>query len=80
MKSAPLLTVAAVALVCVVLALPVKQSCGAPARKCATTLDRDGNLRYYYEIEPLGVVIIEHLLGSNISIYYTSGVEGVKVR
>ena len=64
-----------------VLAIPIKQRCGAPDYSCATALDEQGNVHYYYyEVEPLGVYLAEILTGSNIRFYYTSGDDVVKVR
>jgi hypothetical protein len=69
-----------VVLVIAVLAMPVKQRCGAPGYSCATALDTQGYVHYYYEVEPLGVYLAEIITGSNIRLYYTSGEELVKVR
>jgi hypothetical protein len=69
----------AVLLVIGVLALPIKQRCGAPGFSCATAPDAHGNISYYFEMEPLGVKLIESLTGSNFPLYYTSGHELVKV-
>jgi hypothetical protein len=69
-----------VVLVIAVLAIPVKQRCGAPGYSCATALDKQGYVHYYYEVEPLGVYLAEIITGSNIRLYYTSGEELVKVR
>ena len=63
-----------------VLAIPVKQRCGAPGYSCATALDAQGYVHYYYEVEPLGVYLAEIITVSNIRLYYTSGEELVKVR
>ena len=76
----PLLVGIAVVLVIAVLAMPVKQRCGAPGYSCATALDAQGYVHYYYEVEPLGVYLAEIITGSNIRLYYTSGEELVKVR
>ena len=67
-------------LVIAMLALPTKQRCGAPGLTCATALDTQGYVHYYYEVEPLGVYLAEIIAGSNIRFYYTSGEELVKVR
>jgi hypothetical protein len=67
-----------VALVIAVLAIPVKQRCGAPGLFCASALDPQGNVHYYYEVEPLGVFLAEIIAGSNIRLYYTSGEDLVK--
>ena len=67
-------------LVIVVLAIPVKQRCGAPRYSCATALDTQGYVHYYYEVEPLGVYLAEIITGSNIRLYYTSGEDLVKLR
>lgn len=34
-----------------VLAIPVKQRCGAPGYSCATALDAQGYVHYYYEVD-----------------------------
>jgi hypothetical protein len=63
-----------------VLAIPVKQRCGAPGYSCATALDAQGYVHYYYEVEPLGVYVAEIMTVSNIRLFYSSGEELVKVR
>lgn len=67
-----------VALVIAILAIPVKQRCGAPGLFCATAVDPQGNIHYYYEVEPVGVYLAEIIAGSNIRLYYTSGEDLVK--
>jgi hypothetical protein len=69
-----------VALVIAVLAIPVKQRCGAPGLYCATAEDPRGNIHYYYEVEPLGVYLAEIVVGSNIRVYYSYGEDLVKAR
>jgi hypothetical protein len=69
-----------VVLVIAVLAIPIKQRCGAPGYSCASALDTQGYVHYYYEVEPLGVYLAEVTTGSNIPLYYSSGEELVKVR
>lgn len=49
-----------------VLAVPIKQRCGAPGLSCATAVDPRGNVHYYYEVEPLGVYLAEIVTGSNL--------------
>jgi len=75
----PVLVGIAVVLVIAVLAMPVKQRCGAPGYSCATAWDARGYVHYYYEVEPLGVYLSEIIAGSNIRLYYTSGEELVNV-
>jgi hypothetical protein len=70
----------AVLLVIAVLAIPVKQRCGAPGYACASAVDAHGNVHYYYEVEPLGVYLTEIFTGTNIRLCYKSGDELVKVR
>ncbi len=76
----PLAVWIAVVLVVAALAMPIKQRCGAPGRTCATALDAHGNLHYFYEVEPLGVFIVENVIGSNVPLYYTWGEDIVNVR
>lgn len=61
-------------------AMPIKQRCGAPGRSCATAVDANGDVHYFYEVEPFGVFLIESVTGSNIPLYYTSGEEIERVR
>ncbi|MBW0018907.1 MAG: hypothetical protein JO236_15370 [Mycobacterium sp.] len=77
-RRVPLLVGIAVVLVIAILALPIKQRCGAPYYTCATTLDAQGNAHYYYEIEPLGVYLAEIVTGTNIRVFYESGEDTVK--
>lgn len=70
----------AVVVLLAVLAVPVKQRCGAPGFSCASTLDNDGNSRYYYEIEPAGVYLAEIITGTNIGLFYSSGEDLVRAR
>lgn len=54
---------------------PVRVTCGAPGATCAIPpTDQSGSL-VYYEIEPLGVMLIEMVTRSNIPIYYTAGID-----
>lgn len=80
LKRVPLMVSIALALVIVVLAIPVKQRCGAPGYSCATAVDADGNVHYYYEVEPLGVFLAEIITGTNITLFYESGEDLVKAR
>ena len=73
MNKVTLLIAIAVVLAIGLLALPVKQRCGAPGYTCATGLDAQGYIHYYYEVEPLGIYLIESVTGSNIRLYYKSG-------
>jgi hypothetical protein len=60
-------------LVIAALAISIKARRGAPGYSCATAVDAQGNVHYYYEVEPLGVYLIEIITGSNIRFYYQSG-------
>ncbi|WP_068187321.1 hypothetical protein [Mycobacterium sp. UM_CSW] len=74
----PVAVVLLVALVIGILAIPVKQRCGAPGLFCATAVDPQGNIHYYYEVEPVGVFLAEIIAGSNIRLFYSSGEDLVK--
>jgi hypothetical protein len=67
-------------LVIAVLAIPVKARCGAPGYSCASALDTQGYVHYYYEVEPLGVYLAEIITGTNIRLYYNSGEDVIKDR
>ena len=72
-KRVPLAVGLAVVLVIAALTVPIKARCGAPGYSCATAVDVQGNVHYYYEVEPLGVYLVEMITGSNIRLYYQSG-------
>ncbi|OBI16143.1 hypothetical protein A5712_27020 [Mycobacterium sp. E2327] len=74
----PVAVVLLVALVIGILAIPVKQRCGAPGLFCATAVDPQGNIHYYYEVEPVGVYLAEIIAGSNVRLFYSSGEDLVK--
>lgn len=61
-----------------VLAIPIKQRCGAPGMSCASAVDTQGNIHYYYEVEPIGVYLAEIVIGTNITVFYASGEDLVK--
>ncbi|OBF51689.1 hypothetical protein A5756_17795 [Mycobacterium sp. 852002-53434_SCH5985345] len=76
----PLMVGIAVVVALAILAIPIKQRCGAPGLSCATAVDPRGNVHYYYEVEPLGVYLAEILAGSNITVFYESGEDLVPAR
>lgn len=80
MNRVPLIVGVAVVVLLAVFAVPIKQRCGAPGFSCASTLDNDGNARYYYEVEPVGVYLAEIVTGTNIKLFYSSGEDLVKAR
>lgn len=79
LKKAPLKIWIVGIVVVAALAMPIKQRCGAPGRTCATAQDTQGNVHYYYEVEPVAIFLLESVLGSNIPLYYKSGEDVVKV-
>jgi len=80
LKRVPIAVWIAIILAVAALAMPIKQRCGAPGRACASAQDAQGDVHYYYEVEPLAVFLLESVLGSNIPLFYTSGEEVVKQR
>ncbi|MCV7309454.1 hypothetical protein [Mycobacterium paraffinicum] len=76
----PLMVGIAVVVALAILAIPIKQRCGAPGLSCATAVDPQGNVHYYYEVEPLGVYLAEIMTGSNITVFYESGEDLVPAR
>ncbi len=80
MNKAPVVVGIVVLLLIAMLALPTKQRCGAPGLTCATALDAHGYAHYYYEVEPVGVYLVEIITGSNIRLFYGSGEDLERVR
>ena len=59
-----------------VLLVPVKVRCGTPGAACAMPPTAGGTApRYYYEYEPLGVMLIESVTRSKLPVYYSSGIQ-----
>lgn len=63
------------ALICAVafLLLPVRMQCGHLFYGCATAPDGSGTYYTSYEVEPLGITLVETLIGVNLRIYYWRG-------
>jgi hypothetical protein len=80
LKRVPLAVGIAVVLLIAAPAIPIKARCAAPGYSCATAVDSQGNVQYYYELEPLGVYLLEIITGSNIRLYCQSGEDLEKVR
>jgi hypothetical protein len=80
LNKVPVVVGLVIVFVIAVLAIPVNQRCGAPDYSCATALDTQGYVHYYYEVEPLGVYLAEIITGSDIRCYYKLGEVLVKVR
>lgn len=80
MNRVPLIVGVAIVVLLAVFAVPIKQRCGAPDFSCASTLDNHGNVRFYYEVEPVGVYLAEIVTGTNIRLFYSSGEDMVKAR
>ncbi len=65
-----------VILLCVVVLYPVRIRCGAPGASCAMPpRNKSEFARWYYEIEPLGLAVIEGVIRVNLPIYYSQGIE-----
>ena len=61
--------------VALLLAMPLHVTCGNLFYACATAPDESGNYYTYYEIQPLGITLLEVIVQTNLPIYYTSGQE-----
>ena len=68
------------ALALIVILFPLKTQCGQVNYTCMPAPDPNGVAQLYYEVEPLGLSLIETLVGSNWRLYYWSGYDEVKVR
>ncbi len=62
-----------------ILFIPVKVTCGSPGAACAQPPlpGTNSQVRYYYEYEPLGVMVVELVIQKNLPFYYSSGTEDV---
>ncbi len=62
-----------------ILLIPVKVTCGSPDANCAQPPlpGTNSQVRYYYEYEPLGVMLVELVIRQNLPFYYFSGTEDV---
>jgi hypothetical protein len=60
-----------------ILLIPVKVTCGSPDAACAQPPlpGTNSKVRYYYEYEPLGVMLVELVIRTNLPFYYFSGTE-----
>lgn len=67
---------AAAILALLILLFPVHVTCGAPDYACATAPDQNGIFHTYYEVEPLGVMMLETIMHTNLPLFYWSGNEG----
>jgi hypothetical protein len=63
----------AVAMVIALLAWPVKEVC--PNGPCTTAPDADGHVHRYYEVEPLGAIVLETITGKSLPLRYSTGEE-----
>jgi hypothetical protein len=52
---------------------PIKYVC--PHCPCSSAPDADGYIHRYYEVQPLGAPLIEVILGKNLRLCYSAGVE-----
>ena len=67
---------------CVLLGIflfPLKVECGVPGYACTTAPDSDGYIYRNYDVEPLGVMLLETVIGTNIPLTYFKGDDGQKL-
>ena len=60
-------------IVLLILAIPLRVQCGHLFYGCATAPDASGYYYTYYEVEPLGITLVETVIQTNLRIYYWSG-------
>jgi hypothetical protein len=51
---------------------PLPVACGAPGQSCRTAPDARGVSHISYELEPLGIVLIEAIFRFDLPIYFTA--------
>ncbi|OBI81590.1 hypothetical protein [Mycobacterium asiaticum] len=73
-----ILIVVATALLITFVVWPVKKQC--PNGPCTTAPDAQGLVRTYYEVQPLGAVVIEDVTGQHVAVAYSSGYDNKKYR
>ena len=59
---------------------PVKITCGKIGYTCMPAPDANGYVSVYYEVEPLGITLLETVLGTNLRIAYSKGYDRYKIR
>ena len=60
----------------VTLFLPEKVECNIKGRTCAMPpVNPNEKVSYVYEIQPLGITLIEYITGDDSGIHYSAGVE-----
>jgi hypothetical protein len=59
---------------------PVKIPCGKIGYTCLPAPDPNGFVSVYYEVEPLGITVIETVLGTNLRVAYSKGYDRRKIR
>ena len=59
--------------IALILLLPLHIPCGNLYYDCGTAPDPSGTYYTYYELEPLGITVIESFIQKNLHIYYWSG-------
>ncbi|KAF0106503.1 MAG: hypothetical protein FD146_2511 [Anaerolineaceae bacterium] len=64
------LIVGIIVLVCGCCLAPLPVPCGAPGMSCRTGPGPGGASSVFYELEPLGVAVLELVFQDNIRIYY----------
>ena len=68
-------------LIIIFIFMPIPVTCGTAANVyCASAPDQNGNVHYYYEIEPLSIYLIEKIIHTNVKIYYSADYYMVNVK
>ena len=62
------------------LLFPVKITCGKIGYTCMPALNANGYVSVYYEVEPLGITVLETVIGTNLRIAYSKGYDRRKIR
>lgn len=53
--------------------------CGVPGYTCTTAPDDSGYIYRNYDVEPLGIMLLETMIGANIPLTYFQGDHGQKL-
>ncbi len=68
-----MIKITVLSIVLIIFFWPVKVTCGAPGYTCTPAPDQNGLIYRNYDIEPLGIMLLESLVTKDLPIKYFEG-------